>query len=122
MGLEVYVHDDAVDIDLDGWDRICALWSHCRLATADIVAARVAPRDELRESASWRLPGTHVPGYVASGRFATKDRPGVHQLWDTFRDDELLVIETRLDSPWRVVLQHPDRERLAWLIAERIGR
>jgi hypothetical protein len=34
----------------------------------------------------------------------------------------VLLIETKLDHPVRVVLQHPDRERLAWLIAERIDR
>jgi hypothetical protein len=31
-----------------------------------------------------------------------------------------LVIDTTLDHPARIVLQHPDRERLAWFIGERI--
>ena len=31
-------------------------------------------------------------------------------------------IETKLDDPWRVVLQHPDREFLAWIISERAHR
>jgi hypothetical protein len=44
----------------------------------------------------------------------------VRQLWDVYTDTEVLVIETRLDSPWRVVLQHPDREFLAWIISERV--
>jgi hypothetical protein len=37
-----------------------------------------------------------------------------------YRDDEVLQLETRLDRPRYIVLQHPDRHTLAWLIGERI--
>src|SRR3954470_3470402 len=122
MGTNVFVHDDAVDVDFTGWSRVWALKGHVEVAMADIVDARVAPRAELVESIGWRLGGTSVPGRVIAGRFSTKGRDGVRQLWDTYSDPDLLVIETRLDRPWRVVLQHPDREFLAWIISERIHR
>jgi hypothetical protein len=32
----------------------------------------------------------------------------------------VLVIDSWLERPSRVVLQHPDRHNLAWLIGERI--
>jgi hypothetical protein len=120
MSTNVFVHDDVVDIDFTGWNRIWALSSHVELKMADIVDARIASRAELLEGIGWRVGGTYVPGKVASGRYTTKGRKGVRQLWDVYTDTELLVIETRLDDPWRVVLQHPDRDFLAWIISERI--
>jgi len=120
MSMNVFVHDDVVDIDFTGWNRIWALSSHVELKMADIVDARIASRAELLEGIGWRVGGTYVPGKVASGRYTTKGRKGVRQLWDVYTDTELLVIETRLDDPWRVVLQHPDRDFLAWIISERI--
>ncbi len=122
MGINVFVHDDEVDIDFTGLDRFEALKSHLTLRTADIVEARVAPVSEVAADRHWRIGGTYWPGRVAAGHFLTSGRKGAHQLWGVHRDPEVLVIETRLDRPWRVVLQHPDRERLAWLIAERIAR
>jgi len=121
MAVNVFVHDDAVDIDFTGWNRVWAFQRHVRLAMDDVVEARVASRAELRRDLGWRLWGTHWPGKVTSGHYSTRGRKGVRQLWDVYADDELLVIETRLASPWRVVLQHPDREFLAWIIGERIS-
>ena len=120
MSTNVFVHDDVVDIDFTGWNRIWALSSHVELKMADIVDARVAPRAEVLEGIGWRVGGTYWPGKVTAGHYTTKGRKGVRQLWDVYTDTEVLVIETRLDSPWRVVLQHPDREFLAWIISERI--
>jgi len=120
MATNVFVHDDVVDVDFTGWNRVWALKSHVELAMSDIVDARVVSRSEVGPDRGWRLGGTHWPGKVTSGHYATKGRKGVRQLWDVYGDDEVLLIETRLDSPWRVVLQHADREFLAWVIAERI--
>jgi hypothetical protein len=122
MASNVFVHDDVVDIDFTGWSRIWALKGHVELRMADIVAARVAPRTEVLEGLGWRVGGTYWPGKVTAGHYSTRGRKGVRQLWDVYTDPELLVIETRLDSPWRVVLQHPDRDFLAWVISERIHR
>jgi hypothetical protein len=122
MPVEVYVHDDAVDIDFTGWSRVWALKRHLRLAMADILDARVATQAALKKELGWRVGGTYWPGSVASGHYTSRGRKGARQLWDAYKDPEVLLIETRLDRPWRVVLQHPDRDRLAWLIAERIER
>ncbi len=118
----MFVHDDAVDVDFTGWDQVWALKRHLRLDMADVVEARIARQDELKADLGWRVGGTYWPGSVAAGHFTTKGRKGVRQLWSCYRDDEVLVVQTRLDNPWRVVLQHPDRHNLAWLIAERIPR
>lgn len=122
MAVNVFVHDDAVDIDFTGWNRVWAFQNHVRLAMDDIVDARVANRAELRKDVAWHVWGTCWPGTVTSGHYSTRGRKSVRQLWDVYSDDEVLLIETRLDRPWRVVLQHQDREFLAWIIAERIPR
>ena len=122
MGVSVYVHDDRVTVDFDGLDRVMALKGHVEVALADVIDARVVPQAELRPDLGWRLGGGYWPGWFATGHFATKGSKGARQLWDCYRDPDVLLIETRLDDPWRIVLQHPDRDRLAWLIAERLGR
>ena len=122
MPANVFVHDDAVDIDFTGWSRVWALKGHVELAMSDIVEARVASRAELVADLGWRVGGTAWPGKVIAGRYTTRGRKGVRQLWDTYTDQELLLVETRLDRPWRVVLQHQDRDFLAWVISERIHR
>jgi len=120
MAVNVFVHDDAVDIDFTGWSRAWALKGHVELAMSDIVEARVASRAELVADLGWRVGGTSWPGKVIAGHYTTRGRKGVRQLWDTYTDQELLLLETRLDRPWRVVLQHQDRDFLAWVISERI--
>jgi len=122
MAVNVFVHDDAVDIDFTGWSRVWALKGHLELAMSDIVEARVASRAELVADLGWRVGGTSWPGKVIAGHYTTRGRKGVRQLWDTYTDQELLLIETRLDRPWRVVLQHQDRAFLAWVISERTHR
>lgn len=122
MGINVFVHDDSVEIDLTGLDRLETLAGHLRLPMTDIADARIATQEELKAELGCRLWGTYFPGLVAAGHFTTRGRPGVRQFWDVHRDPEVLVIETRVDQPWRVVLQHPDRDLLAWLIAERAHR
>ena len=109
MGVHVFVADDSVDITFDGVDRWTTFSSGVRLAMADIVTARIAPVAEVRPSLGWRLPGGHVPGVMTTGHFTDKDRDGGRQLWCVYRDPEVLVIETRLERPSRVVLQTADR-------------
>jgi len=124
VAVSVVVDDDAVDITLSGWDALWALRRRLHLPMADIVAARVAPVEEPRRELGLRLGGTAWPGSVLAGHYATRGhlREGWRQFWSVYRDREVLVIDTRLPRPRRVVLQHPDRHDLAWWIGERLGR
>jgi hypothetical protein len=120
MGIDVYVHPDTVDITFVGLERILSLKDRLILPMDDIVSARVRPVAELKQQLGWRVGGAYWPGLVATGHYTVRGRKGARQLWCVQRDREALVIDTRRDRPCRVVLQHPDRHNLAWLIGERI--
>jgi len=124
MAIEVTVRDDAVDIDITGAaDVLLCLSGGLRIPMADVVGARLLSWDEFRPELGWRVGGGYWPGLIATGWFTVPDRKGARQLLAVFRDRaEILVIDTKLDKPCRVVLQHPDRERLAWWINERIAQ
>jgi hypothetical protein len=121
MSCDVYVHDDRVDITIGGPDVLLCLKHRLEIAMHDIERAYVAPVRDLKKELGIRIGGGYWPGRLATGHFTWKGRRGVRQFWRVFRDDVALVIDTRINRPARVVLQHPDREKLAWLINERVG-
>jgi hypothetical protein len=57
---------------------------------------------------------------MATGHFTWPGHKGMRQLWAVYRDTEVLVIDTTRTNPARIVIQHPYRHDLAWLIAERL--
>jgi hypothetical protein len=123
VAVRVHVSDDVVDIRFTGGDR---LWTFAHgglpLPMAEVVAAQVLPVTELRAGLGWRVGGGYFPGRLATGWFTVKGQKGKRQLWCVHRDPEVLVIDTRLDRPCRVVLQLADRHDIAWYIGERLGR
>jgi hypothetical protein len=122
MAVRVHVHDDRIQFDLDGIDALLALSWHFAVPMDHVVSVSVRPFAEVRPDLHWRLGGTYVPGVVAAGTYGMVGRPAARQLLSVYRDPEVLVIETDLERPARVVIQHPDRHDLAWFIGERLAR
>ncbi len=123
MAVHVHVSDDAVDITFTGADKWLTLNpSGQHVAMADITSARVEQRTAARADAGWRVGGGQWFDSLTTGWFTVKGRKGYRQLWCAYKDTEVLVIDTRLPKPCRIVLQHPDRHDLAWYIGERLGR
>jgi hypothetical protein len=123
MPVHVHVSDDAVDITFTGVDKWFSFNpSGQHVAMADITSAQVVPRAEAEAALGWRLGGGYWPRRMATGWYSVKGRKGVRQLWCVYTDQDVLVIDTTLDKPCRVVLQHPDRHDLAWYIGERLAR
>lgn len=120
MSLHVNVHDDLVTVDIGGADQVWCLKRHIELPIGHITSARVAPVEEVGRDLGWRVGGGRLTGVMTTGHFTVPGRSGARQFWCVYRDHQVLVIDTDLGRPCRVVLQHPDRDRLAWLIAERI--
>jgi hypothetical protein len=120
VAIELVVQDDAIDLTLRGWDRLWALSSGIHLPIEQITDARVADVAPLKKDLGLRTGGGYWPGKMATGRFTWRHRKGVRQLWAVYGDKEVLVIDTTIAKPARIVIQHPYKHDLAWLIAERI--
>ena len=120
MAIELVVQDDAIDLTLSGWDRLWTLSRGIHLPIEQITDARVADVSPLKKDLGLRTGGGYWPGKMATGRFTWRHRKGVRQLWAVYGDKEVLVIDTTLAKPARIVIQHPYKHDLAWLIAERI--
>ena|SRR5215213_5148378 len=120
MAVDVQVRDDRVEIRFSGWDHLWTLSRGMTIPMAAIVSARVAPTEEVRRDVGWRLGGTAWPGSILAGRFSVKGRRNARQFWDVRKADEVLVIDTRLPRPSRIVLEHAARHDLAWWIGERL--
>ena len=122
MPVNLVVSDNAIDLEITGWwDRTVCMTSGQHVAMSDVVGARLTSWEEVRDGLGWRLGGAYFPNVIATGWYGVPDRSGSRQLLAVFRDrDELLVIDTRLPKPCRLVVGHPDRERQAGWINERV--
>jgi hypothetical protein len=112
MGLAVIVSDNLVSVRFMGLDRAMALCRYVDLHGDEITDVQLMPRSEATALLGWRVGGGYWPGAVATGWFTTPGQRGQLQLWDVYRDEEVLVIDTTRPKPSRVVLQHPDRAKL----------
>jgi len=118
LGVDIDEVAREVVVRLHGLDSWMALTSTEHLPFETITGARVVPVSELTSGRGWRLGGTYWPGGICAGRYGVPGRSGARQLWLVFRDPEVLVIDTTLERPTRVVLQTPDRDELARRINE----
>ena len=123
MAIDVAVTDAGVRIELTGMDRIWALRRVVEIARTELEAATVMSRKAARASLGWRLGGTALPGAATLGNYTFRPaREGERQFWAVYRDREVLVIDTTIARPRRVVVQHPDRVRLAREISALVTR
>lgn len=120
MAIELVVYDDSIELTFSGMDRFLALSKGLRLPIDEITDARVAPVEEMKQTLGWRVGGGYWPGRMATGHFTWSGRQRYRQLWSVYKANEVLVIDTTRKNPARIVLQHPFRHELAWLIGERI--
>lgn len=113
LGVEVDERQRELVVSFGGLDAAMALTRQVHVPFDAITGARVAPVSDLRADRGWRTGGTYWPGRVAAGRYSFTGRSGARQLWLVFRDPEVLVIDTTLARPARIVLQTPERAKLA---------
>jgi hypothetical protein len=120
MAVAVALTDAGIDVRLTGMDMVWSLRGTLSLPWSDVVGARVVDAKTARSRLLLRLGGTGLTGVVKAGRFTVRGEPGVREFWATYRDPELLEIETTNEQPKRVVLQVPDRAELAAAINARV--
>ena len=117
MALDVTVSENLVSIRFTGLDNALCLCRFVDLHGDEITDVQVMPRDEAKALLGWRVGGGYWPGGMATGWFTTPGQRGQLQLWDVYRDPEVLVIDTTRPKPSRIVLQHPDLYALRARIA-----
>jgi hypothetical protein len=115
MAVRVALRGDVLDVEIRGvFDSTMCLSGDQHVPLSDITSARVASWDELRSALGWRVAGAYWPGLIATGWYAVPGRPGARQFWAVYRDrSNLLVVDTRLERPARLVLATPDAAALA---------
>ena len=113
MALTVFVSENLLSIRFTALDKALCLCRYVDVHGDEITGARLMPREEAKALLGWRVGGGYWPGGFATGWFTTPGHRGQLQLWDVYRDPEVLVIDTTRPKPSRIVLQHPDRVRLA---------
>lgn len=118
MAATIDVSEHGVSVSFTGVDRMLCLSGGLQLRSDEITGVRLMPRAEAVASIGWRVGGAYWPKLLSTGWFTVPGRTGKRQLWNVYRDDEVLVIETTRDRPTRLVLQDPDRAELC----RRIGR
>lgn len=115
MSIEISVDEHDFTIDVSGIHLLICLSRQIRIRLADITACRVVTQSEAKGDLGWRVGGGYIPGRLATGWFTMPGRKGARQWWAVFRATEVVLIDTVLDRPGRVVLQHDHPE---FLVAE----
>lgn len=123
MAVTVTVDDVAFEMRISGADRWLCLSPGFRLPVADLTGARQVSWDEVRAGLGWRTWGGYFPGLFATGWYAVKDRPGARQFLAVFRDRAgLVMIETNVPQPARVVVASADPGRLVARVEAQVRR
>jgi hypothetical protein len=113
---------DTLDIEIRGFvDTTMCLSGDQHLALSDITAARVVSWDEVRAGLGWRTAGAYWPGLIATGWYAVPGRKAARQFLAVYRDRaNLLLVDTRVERPARVVVATPEAAALAADITARL--
>jgi hypothetical protein len=109
------VREGVLDVEVRGIGSHLMVFSgDHHIPIADIVEARVVGWDEARAGLGWRTGGGYWPGWFATGWFTLRGRKGARQFLSVYRDrDGLLLVDTRVERPARLVLAVPNPHGLA---------
>ncbi len=125
MALEVSLDGGTLSIDLSGWHLFFAMRSHVEVPLADIESVSLQPKHPLVSQVAVRMRGSSIPGRVLAGSYSVwphaRVEKGDRQFWMTYGAAEVLVIETRVSRPRRIVLELEDRHAVMLRIQEAVG-
>jgi hypothetical protein len=123
MTARVELRPEHLEISFPGAESLLTLKRRLTLPWSDVASVRVAPQAEMKRELGWRVGGGYFPGWFATGHYTFRggDRRGERQLWCCYRAGDVLVVETRLRRPRRVVLQVDDPAGVAARIAAVVG-
>jgi hypothetical protein len=116
------IEGDRFVVTCSGWGAFLAFARTVEVSLSDVSAALVVPLTEARTSSGWRTSGSYVPRLICAGWYTVRGKRREREWWwSTFQDADVLVIETQLTKPRRIVLETSDRVELAAAINARRG-
>ena len=117
-GLHVELDDTALHVRCTGVTKLLCMGPGLSIPRSSVASATVMTQASAKADLGWRTMGGYLPGRFATGWYKIRGRDGVRQWWAVFRDPEVLVVDTTLDKPARVVVQCPDRAEIARALNE----
>jgi len=117
MGLHVALHDDDLVVRTSGVDTALCLARELRIPRSAVTDVRLLPTRQAKAELGLRVGGGYFPGLLATGWFLWRRRKGLRQWWRVYRAAEVLVVDTTLRRPARLVLQLDDPAPRAFLLA-----
>jgi hypothetical protein len=119
MSIDVTVGPEAVTIRFTGLDMLMACKRRRIVPLNHITDARVEHVDVTARDVGLEVSGC-LPDISFTRFYTTRNRDNALQVWNVYRDKEVLVIDTDLATPSRLVVQTPDRRRVAKEINDRL--
>ncbi|MDA3039666.1 MAG: hypothetical protein O3C27_09080 [Actinomycetota bacterium] len=122
MALQLTIDGPTLRLQMTKLDQIWTLRRHLEIPLEAVISASVQAKEPLADRLAFRIRGSSIPGMLLAGSFTVwkegREHAKERQFWLTFRGAEVLVIDTNLRSPSRIVLEVPDRRRLAAMVNE----
>lgn len=125
MGIDVSLDEGKLSVGLTGWHRFFAMRSSVEVALADVESVSLQSKRPLIDQVAVRMRGSSIPGRVLAGTYSVwphaRVEKGDRQFWMTYGAPEVLVIETSVSRPRRIVLELDDRHAVMLRIQEAVG-
>lgn len=102
------IADDALELTVEGADKLWALRSHLTVPLSDVIGVRADPDAGASFGGGVKLAGSRIPGILQAGTFVGSE--GV-VFWDVHRPGHAIVISLRHEHYRELVLDVADPER-----------
>lgn len=100
--VNVVIHGDRVQFEVEGWDQLWALKSQLEIPLAHIRGVRADPEPARGWWHGVRLPGTQIPGLLTAGSFY---QSGGFVFYDVHDPERTVVIELDHEHYQRLVIE-----------------
>lgn len=116
---EISIKEGNVVIEVHGWSKLWTLRSEIRIPLSSVNSARLEPDAVQGWWKGWRIPGTHIPGFIVAGTYY---RRGGREFWDVRSGGTAVAIDLEGAKYRRLVVDVEDPEAIVELINGVAGR
>ena len=116
MAVSIDIVGDELVVSVTGPDVALALRRSISVPVAAITSVEIGFKNPLLDQLGFRIRGASIPGLLVAGTYSVwasyRRFEGERQFWFTKRATEVLVIETDIARPSRLVIETEDRHEL----------